>query len=98
MAQPTVNISAPGSSTAIACTASGNAAPSPGNTLSGMGYQIDSGPINGFQSFNPNGGLWSCGLTPNDCPVVGNTYLLTIYAGDSSGNFNNTSTTFTRTS
>jgi len=98
MAQPTITISAPPANTPIPCQASGTAFPSPGKTLTGMAYQIDSGPINPIQNYNPNGGNWSFGLTPMDCPVVGKTYLLTVYAGDSSGNVNHVTSTFTRTS
>src|SRR6516164_8641118 len=97
MAQPTITISAPRGNTPIPCQASGTASPSPGKTLTGMSCQIDSGPLIPIQNYNPNGGNWSCALTQMDCPVVGKTYLLTVYAGDSSGNFNHATSTFTRT-
>src|SRR5262245_57575767 len=98
MAQPTVNISAPTGNTPIPCQASGTAFPSPGKTLAGMAYQIDSGPTKPIQNYNPNGGNWFFGLTPMDCPVVGKTYLLTVYAGDNSGNLGHGTSVFTRTS
>lgn len=63
-----------------------------------MAYQVNGGPVNSFNTFNPNGGPWSCQLTGNDCPQVNTTYVLIIYVGDSSGNFNSTTATFTRTS
>ncbi len=98
MAQPTVSISTPSGNTAIPCTASGSAQPSAGNTLSGMAYQVDGGQMNPFTNFVPGGGAWSFQLTVSDCPTVGLCYQLTVYAGDTSGNFGTDSVTFTRTS
>jgi hypothetical protein len=98
MPQPTVSISTPTGNTAIPCTASGNAQPVSGDTLVAMGYQIDTGPINPISHFIPAGGAWSFTLTVTDCPVVGTNYLLTVYAGDSSGTFNTDSVNFVRTS
>jgi hypothetical protein len=98
MAQPTVSISAPSGNTAIPSTASGSAQPSAGNTLAGMAYQIDGGQMNPFTNFVPGGGAWSFQLTVADCMTIGQNYQLTVYAGDTSGNFASDSVNFTRTS
>src|SRR6187200_3352583 len=99
MPQPTVTITTPTSNTAIPTPASGTAFPSAGQTLAGMAYQIDNGPINSFPGFTPNGGNWGFTLTTSDCPTVNATYLLTVYAGQMPGGGMNTdSTHITRTS
>src|SRR5262245_2234806 len=98
MAQPTVGITNPTGSTALSCLATGFAQPTSGNALAGMGYQINTGPINSFGNFPPGGGSWSFTLTANDCPTVGATYLLTVYAGDTSGHFGTASVSFRRQS
>ncbi len=98
MAQPTVSISTPSGSTAIPCTASGTAAPSPGKTLVAMGYQINSGPIHPINNFTSGGGPWNFQLTQSDCPVIGANYLLTVYAGQDSGDFGTDAVNFTRSS
>src|SRR5438128_1935237 len=84
MPQPTVSISTPAGNTAVPCAASGTAAPSEaGQTLAAMGYQIGTGSIKAFTSFLPGGDGWSLQLTLADCPTVGASYLLTVYAGES---------------
>lgn len=98
MPQPTVTISSPTGNTAVPCTASGNASPSAGQTLGGMAYQIDNGPMRSFTGLIPAGGAWSFPLTTTDCPTVNATYLLTVYAGQyPGGGMNTDSTHITRT-
>jgi hypothetical protein len=65
-----------------------------------MVYQIDSNPTNALPAadYTAAGGSWQFTLSTTDCPHVGTAYLLTVYAGDSSGNFNHDSISFTRTS
>jgi hypothetical protein len=100
MAQPTVNITAPIGNTAVPVGATGTAQPSAGYQLCGMGYQIDSGSINPLPAgaFAAAGGPWNFQLQPTDCPCIGTQYVLTVWVGDSSGNFNSDSVNFTRTS
>ncbi len=61
-----------------------------------MAYQIDSNAPVTFSSYA--GTNWQITLTDEDCPVVNESYLLTIYAyyGSSGGAY--ASCTFTRTS
>jgi hypothetical protein len=100
VAQPTVTISSPTGNTAIPTGATGNASPSAGYQLSGMAYQIDSGSVNSLPStaYPAGGGVWNFQLQTSDCPTIGQQYLLTVYAGDTSGNFNTAAVTITRTS
>jgi hypothetical protein len=98
MAQPTVSISSPTGNTAVPCTASGSAQPSAGYTLQGMTYTIDSAPGGQITNFVAMGGSWSFTLSTTDCPTVGDSYLLTVYAGDDSGAFGMDSVQITRTS
>jgi hypothetical protein len=63
-----------------------------------MAYQINTGPMNPITTYVPAGGAWSFQLQQTDCPVIGVQYLLTVYAGDTTGNFSNDSDTITRTS
>jgi hypothetical protein len=99
MPQPSVGIVNPVGATVIAVTATGFAQPTAGNSLAGMGYQINAGPIKSFGGFPPGGGSWTFLLTTSDCPTVGIGYVLTVYAGESpSGNFNHASVNFVRTS
>ncbi len=96
-----VTISTPSGNTPVPCTVSGNAQPDAGQTLCGMGYQINAGPINSLPStsYTPTGGSYSFTLQTSDCPTVGQAYLLTVYAGETpSGNFANDSDNIVRTS
>lgn len=98
MPQPAITITAPSGSTAIPCTATGTAYPSTGARLVGVAYQINLGPIRPVASFTPTGGTWSHTLTAFDCPTIGLNYLLTVYAGQDTGDIGSTSVNFTRSS
>jgi hypothetical protein len=98
MPQPTVGIANPAGTSAVPATAAGFAQPTAGNNLTGMAYKVNAGPLNAIGNFPPGGGGWSFALRVMDCPVIGATYLLTVFAGDSSGNFNTASVSFVRVS
>jgi hypothetical protein len=88
---PTVTITAPtGGSIAIPFPATGTVTNVTGN-LQGVGYLVMPGPGNILSIPAGNilaiqGGFsWSFQLTAQDCPGVGGTYTLTVFAGDNSG-------------
>lgn len=67
-------------------------------TTTHMAYQVDTGNVHAISNFNAATGTWNVPkLTASDCPTVGQTYTVTVYAYDGQGNTTPGASTFKRT-
>lgn len=75
----TINVPSSGGSISVPSTASGSYQVTPGVTPV-LSYQTNAGNMRPITNFGS--GSWSADLTTMQCPIVGVSYLLTVYVGE----------------
>ena len=95
---PSISVSSPSGAVAGIPSTQGSASTTDAGGVTGAAYQVNTGPMQMLvQGSGQPSVSWNQALTSSDCPDVGVTYTITIYAGDHTG-VNMCSTTFCRTS